>query len=93
MAMAKIGIVSSALTADLCLGPGAALADVTESVGTPAFDTYNIIPDAGVNLDPTLRKVDVSVSTRWWKDSIQCDQSSLTHSCMCTECSTPEKTG
>jgi hypothetical protein len=79
MAMARIGIVSSALTADLCLGPGAALADVTESVGNPAFDTYNIIPDAGVNLDPTLRKVDVSVSAGWWKDSIQAVRSILSN--------------
>ena len=58
-AMARIGAFSAVLAG--VMGPDAALADVTELTEVPAFETYNIIPDPGIKLDPKLEKVDVRV--------------------------------
>lgn len=65
-ALARIGFVSASMTADLLwVGPGIAIAEVTPTTGKAptAFDTYIVVPDAGVNLNPKLEKIDVSADT------------------------------
>lgn len=60
-ALAEIGSISAALTGGLLIGSEKALAgDAKSLVELLPFTTYNIIPDAGVDLSPKLKMVDVS---------------------------------
>jgi len=71
-ALTRISLGSVALfTSTLVAEPKAVHSEVVEEGSrlspSLAFDTYNIIPDLGVNLDPKLEKVDVSSNcTRVW---------------------------
>lgn len=63
VALANIGLGTASVVGGFFFNPQSVVAKEPMSTDSTTFETYTVIPDASESLNPTLLKVDVSVSS------------------------------